>query len=359
MGNCSVEVSLAERQRGSVDAASYLPGAPMNVLVTVCVDEDTTCAGLDLYSHLVPRGKGFSFTRTAYSERLFAGTLPAGTHTYRRQIQAPSFPSTYDGDGIGWDWWVEATADVPWATDPRDRERFTVRSPTGRGLALDLPPPQGTEALGKRVRKLSRREVVYLTLGGGCAAVALCGLALHSLGTSSELPGVMTFLGSLAAVILLTTAAIPIVKRMLGLSKAAPIDVAVAIHRGAVPGDYRAVDAGDALTCIVHTDPRVTVEWMKASLAINEWTEWTEGHGEHRRQREWKATQFRRVTEMSRTGAPGQWRGAIPLPEPPFLYSVTDAGGHGLVWEVQIHLAHSGGKDPAEPIVRRIVASPA
>jgi hypothetical protein len=366
MASCTIEVSVAERPRGSAEPASYLPGEPMSVIVTIAVDEPTVCEALVLRSRVV--GEGFSPTTVGFEKLVFEGTWPAGTHVMRRKIRAPDFPPTYHGSWIGWDWWLEAVAHLSEEREARSRERFELRAPLDAGpLEVALPEPETLEGvIATRRAAAAGREVQWSTTAFGAvgAVAAVVGLALRASGTSHDLWGPLVGVGSMVFLMLLAWPAASSVFASAFRPRA--FDVAVALVRGNRTGGYRrapvAIDgaAEEVVVCTVSIDPRIVIDWMRARFSIDERVTETDRNGDQRRTRTFSLEAHSAVRDLAATGAPGEWQCQIPLPRAPEVpCPFEDADGDGLVWRLAIELEHSGGRKPDEPIVRRLHASPA
>jgi hypothetical protein len=355
MADCTVEISLHERERGSVEPAKYLPGETMSFTVTVTTDEEVTIDGLDVFSELETRGKGFGMELEGFRVRVFEGVLPAGRHSFEGSAAAPAWPSTYHGDHVGIDWWIHATADIPWAKDPKSREAFWLRAP--RDIELELPEPEGAEDVAGNKKRLRDWERGWLYF----AAIALTGSVLAhvlvSLGIEPELTVVLRFLGAVLGVGALLPALFAVLRRALGGGDRAPIAVAVALEEGSADVDYRSPEPEEGLTCTAFVEPGKKIDTIKGVIEMDEWAEWTEGTGDNRRKRNVRLTAFRRSLDMEPLGD-GRYRCVLTRPKPPYVCTVTDSGGHGLVWRVRIHVRHSGDKQPLDPIVRPFVVRP-
>jgi hypothetical protein len=348
-----------------VEPAKYLPGEPMTVTVTVQVDEPTACKGLELSVRVRGEGPGFAPEIVAHRERLFAGDWSAGQHEYRRTLPAPDQATTFRGDRVKVSWWVEVSADIPWAGDPQAREEFVVRTPPLSQLELVLPPPETPETRRALEARRGEQAVKSKRAGMGCTGVGVLGLLAFVLGTAlryghgateqvwGPLMGLGGFVGGAFLVVVVGGA----LAARLGSREARPVDIAVALAHGGGDAGYRAsATAGPSLTCVAYTDPDVAFESLTAHLEVNEFTEWVERGQEHRMKRSYEKTAMRRVAELAPTGTPGAWRGVLELGDQPLPPSIEDAGGHGVIWQVEIVPRRPGIAEEPERITRRIHA---
>lgn len=162
MGNCQLVVALD----ASVDPERMKPtvaqGVALTGTVTVVVDESVRCDGLtvglvmqrhDRHGGSGPHGQGETTT-------LFTGTWEPGTHRYPFTLEAPDRPG-YEGQVASWEWAVEANADIPWASDPRDRTPFVVASPPARSHDDIVYEPQPiTQSGGASTKRLLQKYAI-------------------------------------------------------------------------------------------------------------------------------------------------------------------------------------------------------
>jgi hypothetical protein len=354
--DCTIEISLHERERGSVEPAKYLPGETMHFTVTVTTDQEVTIAGLEVFSATEPRGKGFGLHLEGFRMTLFEGTLPPGTHTFEGSAKAPPWPSTYHGDHLGIDWWIHVTADIPWAKDPKSRESFWLRAP--QDITIELPKPEGPDDIGSRRKRLRDWERGWLLF----AAIALGGSALafllRSLNVETELTSALTCMGLGLGLGAFLPASLAVLRRALGGGDRAPIAVAVGLEEGSADVGYRAVQPEErGLTCTVFVELGKRVDVIKGIIELDEWAEWHEGSGDNRTKRQRRTTSYRRAVDMEDLGD-GQYRCVLPMMKPPYVCTMADSGGHGLEWRARIHILHSGEKLPLDEIVRPIIVRP-
>jgi len=352
VGECGVEIRIHD---SAGEPAEVQPGETMRFTVTVTTDKEVR-VGLDVFSAVESRGKGFGLELEGFRLRLFEGTLPMGTHAFEGSAKAPLHPSSYDGEHIGIDWWLHAVADIPWAKDPKAQAPFRLAPPPG--IELELPEPEGPEDVARHRTRFKRWERNWLLFGGVALLATALSILLAKSGVEPELfhglviPGGMLGLGGFFP------ALIAVLWRTLRGGRQAPIAVAVALAHQSADGGYRAVQPQRGITCTAFVETGKRIDELKGIIEVDEWAEWSEGTKESRSHHSVRRTQYRRAVDMKATDEPGHYRCVLPLPKQTYPATVTDSGGHGIQWIVRIHVRHSGGKEPLDPIVRLMTARP-
>lgn len=134
MSSCDLELALDRPDR------RYKVGETITGMVGVKVNADCTCNGLTVTLQWRTHGKGNRATGTAIGGVVYKGPWKAGErHVHPFEFKLPRGPVTYHGHDLNVDWYVTATADLPWALDPR-AEVDLVASPDGAPEPYDLGP---------------------------------------------------------------------------------------------------------------------------------------------------------------------------------------------------------------------------
>ena len=114
MSKCDLEVVLAS-------PGPFIPGDTVEGFVGVTVNKGCTCRALKVQLGWFTHGRGNRDRRVAREETVFEGPLVAGEKAlYPFSLVVPSGPFTFDGKHVSVGWEVRATADIPWAFDPKD-----------------------------------------------------------------------------------------------------------------------------------------------------------------------------------------------------------------------------------------------
>jgi hypothetical protein len=102
------------------------------------------CDGLVVKTQWFAHGRGEVTTGDGDSVELFRGEWAAGERrSYPFELPGPEGPLTYHGTEVNLDWRVVATADVPWAVDPRaESELVLVRGERPEGDLVQRLVPE-------------------------------------------------------------------------------------------------------------------------------------------------------------------------------------------------------------------------
>ncbi len=126
-----------------LDKTSYAVGEPIRGLVEVENDKDCKCTALHVWAKWHTHGRGNTARGEAEKLELFQGMWTAGDHpSYPFQLPPLLGPLTYHGTELNVDWEVHATADVPWAIDPKGDAPLTLTrgsAPPERVNQLTVP----------------------------------------------------------------------------------------------------------------------------------------------------------------------------------------------------------------------------
>ena len=128
-GHCELWIELERGER------VYGAGDPVRGAVVVEVSKDCRCDGLHVELGWYTHGKGNSVEQTCAQTRVFSGEWRADEQArFPFEFRLPNGPFTYHGHLLNLDWYVWASADIPWAIDPKIEEDILVAS-----RALDQP----------------------------------------------------------------------------------------------------------------------------------------------------------------------------------------------------------------------------
>lgn len=150
-------------------------GQPIRGAVTVdCSDKGGRCDGLTVRAQWRTHGRGNVRTGEGPTVELFRGEWRQGDQaSYEFELPGVDGPLTYHGTELNVDWEVVATADIPWAIDPKAAaELILVRGETPPDrvrqlIAAQEPTPElPAAALGCIVPFIS----IFILAGLGVAA---------------------------------------------------------------------------------------------------------------------------------------------------------------------------------------------
>lgn len=151
MAKCDLTLQLHDGKN------TFRPGETVNGTIQVRIDKDVRCDGLEVGLRWRTHGRGNTASETIVFETLFQGEWTAGTVFQRPfAFEFPAGPYTYHGNLLNVVWEVYATADIPWAIDPRVEEEVALRpNPeaepkwlTAAGSETHLPPKLNEQAWG-------------------------------------------------------------------------------------------------------------------------------------------------------------------------------------------------------------------
>lgn len=323
--------------------ATYEVGEPITGRVLVENDGDCTCKGLTVTLGWRTSGHGNDRTNLSGSADLYTGAWRADERaSYRFSFAGVRGPLTYHGSVMSVDWSVRATADVPWAVDPKaEADLVLVRGKTA---------PEEVDQGAVYVPKINvfRREVgdtLGATFAGACFGPLGVLLVLGGLGQlANGQRG--TGLGTLAS----------------GGLCLLVVGAAALKHRGA-PGekerfgeatawvDPRTLAPGGAVKVTFRSKPGVDVQLGKvtASLVCREVV--VRGGGKQLRTiRKELHRASKELGHEERVPGGGelvlQETLALPDDAPPSL----DLPDHELTWSVDLHVEMRGWPDWDEDV---------
>ena len=121
MAKCAINIELES------SSARYTPGQVIRGVVTVAVDSDVKCNGLSVDLVWRTHGRGNRRSEIAMELTLFEGQWAAGQDiSYPFEFTLPNGPMSYHGHYLNVDWYVRATADIPWAIDPKAEQEILL-----------------------------------------------------------------------------------------------------------------------------------------------------------------------------------------------------------------------------------------
>jgi hypothetical protein len=114
MSKCDIFVELDEPNR------RYGAGDTVRGKVRVVVDDACKCDALKIELRWQTHGRGNQTGVIRERDIPFQGKWSAGAeHVYPFELAVPNGPHSYHGHYLNVDWYVRATADIPWAVDPK------------------------------------------------------------------------------------------------------------------------------------------------------------------------------------------------------------------------------------------------
>ncbi len=326
MSKCDLEIILERPDR------TYQPGDTVRGMVGVTVNADCTCNGLTLTREWRTHGSGNKARGDSASEVLFKGAWTAGEqHVHPFEFRLPQGPLTYHGHHLNVDWYLRASADIPWAFDPKHEEEIIVAGTPER-------LPRGALAKVGDAGDRTMSGVVQLGVGGVLVAVA-SGFAIAGVG--------LTATNGLFGMLFL---ALPVLFWLVGFGVFVSGVRKVVAGRiyGGVQVEVSPVEArgGDTVAVRVAFTPRRQVTLIRAVARLKAVERCVSGSGTNSR------THTRTVHESEVVlrgagpllpGVPVEIHGAVTLPKkvaPSFV-----ASDNALQWTVEILLDGEGWKD--------------
>lgn len=128
MSKCQISIELS----GPEDFAR--PGGELEVIVHVSCNSVVKCNGLSLTRSWRTHGLGNPDQGGKEAEKLFSGTWEAGEYAYPTTVRFPETPTSYHGEAINVDWYLEAQANLPQAINRNVEQMVLVTDP-------DAPEP--------------------------------------------------------------------------------------------------------------------------------------------------------------------------------------------------------------------------
>lgn len=322
----TIELDRADR--------TYAPGEAITGRVRARPSQDLRCDALTVSVEVHTHGKGNPASAVGASEVIFRGDWSPGESVHEFALRAPSQVRLYHGELINVGFRVVATADVPWAFDPRVEEEIAVVHPPPQSLRLSWDEP-AFAARQASAGPFTCGGIVAMLLGVGLMAGA---------GTSSFLDEIAPC--SLPLLILGGIVAIGSGRRWLAQRKLGAVRLRL-VHEG--PASYRAQSGG--LTCRLELRPGANVRAARAEIVVRETA--TRGSGTDKK----TETHELHGSDVDLALAePGVYVGRLELPPiatTPYSFKVGDSG---IEWLVNVRVEIDGWPDWSSTIP--LVAAP-
>ncbi|MCP4220745.1 MAG: mechanosensitive ion channel, partial [bacterium] len=122
MSKCDLKVVFDRADR------VYHPGETISGNVEVEVNKDVKCNALKIEMRWQTHGKGNTdFEIMAETEEPEMEWNAGSMLRFPFRFKAPKMPLTYHGHFLNIDHYIRATADIPWAIDPKTSEEFILK----------------------------------------------------------------------------------------------------------------------------------------------------------------------------------------------------------------------------------------
>ena len=285
---------------------TFSPGETISGLVCVEVAAQTECRELVITLQRLIAGVGPRVTSKVARVELFKGRWAPGQHVYAFELPVdPSCAPTYQGSLLHIDWQLVATADVPWAIDPKEVVPLVIVSGPN--------PPTFTEAQAtprsRDTRPVDRTALVWV---GGL--FALVGVLIFALSFALwQVARALQLMGSATAFAGGVMLYYGLRNRVAGEALGA-VELLVPSHSA----------PGQEIPCVVRFTPTRAVQVNAISLKLLGMESVTSGTGQNRETME--VTFSEREAEIVRDpqlrpGEPFEARGVVRVPDdaPPSL----------------------------------------
>lgn len=165
MSKCEIRITLDR------DNPVYSIGDTLNCTVHVVVNKAVKCDGLVLRRSWYTHGRGNRDSDDLQKITLFKGEWQPGEYSYPCSFEIDSGPLTYHGHYINVDWMLEASADIPWATDPDTSVDFVVERGEGKLPQMLEEPDYGTDKvdMSKYRPYMLIAPLIFTAIGSGFA----------------------------------------------------------------------------------------------------------------------------------------------------------------------------------------------
>ena len=341
MSKCTVAVTVDGWEAMGDVAPTFSVGQPITGTVHVWVNAAVQCDGLDVQLVPVRTTQGYFLGLDLPSVRIFEGKWEPGEYDYRFSIPSPWLPS-HQGRHLGWKWIARATADIPWAIDPKGESEFRLEfaeTPT----ALEITPAGETtessksSGSGKFILPLAGVWVLSLLM----IAIGLAGplLELGHEEVTDNIGGAGLFVCIFSLMALGATSA----RGERSERSSSSIDRVALTHRHG-GGDYRS-GGGSFIDCNVSTN--ADIDTMVARLVVEEFIEWRTRKNDHTTVHRHHHVIHQQDAPLMQDVATGSWHGSLRVPEPGSVpyFSVGKPPGHGIVWKVELSTSLAGKVD--------------
>jgi hypothetical protein len=267
MSKCDLKVELEGDRR------QYAIGDTVTGNVLVDVNAECQCDGLSLSHFWRAHGRGNTNEGKPKSQELFVGRwYPGESHVYPFSFTVPPGPLTYHGHHLNVDWYARATADIPWAIDPKGEEDFIVHQgdysgviDQGTGL-LDnkhlQPLLSSMPQQGKPVKKIALGCLLLFLIPFVMAGLGALATGLKDL-LAGDLSGLGMVLFGTVFLIAPVVVLVGVLKRTVAERKLGPVEMTVGKDT-LYPGGSVQVK----LNCTPRSDLMLTA--LKATLIVRE-----------------------------------------------------------------------------------------
>lgn len=281
MAKCDLSIEIEENPRPTL-------GGTVRGVVRVEVDGEVECRGLRVRTMWATHGKGNRATGGENGETLFQGVWREGQPTtYPFEIPlCETGPAPYAGRYLNVDWFVHATADIPWKIDPHAEVRVPVRRDVvpdevwreqySKGFAV--PKALMKEALEEGAKNVTPAgKLVGWVLGGGCLLFVLA-ILLGTLGGAgaalwhallevrSVIDGERGWTDVLGSLVLLAIAAAVVLAIVVGISRV--VLRKQRLGEVALELDPAVVDPGEDVRVVLRGQPARTLQLNRATARL-------------------------------------------------------------------------------------------
>lgn len=304
------------------DTHEYVPGELIAGYVELVLDEPSECKAITLAWGWHTSGACDLEAEQAGTLLLGQGRLDAGTHRFGFDFVCPDSRPSYTGSLFSLGWTVDASADLPWAIDPRTRVEFRVVCPRGAPAQVGRLPVSRTSTIVRNV------------VGLACIVPALL-LATHAIrklieGRYDVVDSGLLLVPAVGLVWLTWKALAPTIGRY-GLTRR----------------DIQVLVAPDKLVIALVLTSRHTLGHVRASLIAEEYA--SKRSGDRHKIQLQRTHEEHRVEHVGRAGT-HELR--IELPRPDFAragWSI-DLRCSKLTWRVELEFELEGWPDLVEVV---------
>jgi hypothetical protein len=323
MAKCEIWLEL------DADRPVFRAGEVLSGTVHVEVDSDCRCDGLDCEIGWYTHGRGNSVEKTCLERRLFTGEWSAGSHVqYPVEFTLPDGPFTYHGHYLNIDWYIWASADIPWALDPKAEQDFVLQ-PGDSVDGLDYTPTHSALATATPPGSLSMKQGFQAIFGLLVAAIGI----IFTVGfvVLGDADGFGIFLFGGISVVAGGAVAFPVVRRMLAEQRLGAVEVELVPQR---------VPPGSTVLCSVRFTPQRDVHLLGADILFRGREEVVSGSGTNRSTHTHTVHEVRRPLLDGPRDAPAgdftELSARLEVPaDAPLSFAARD---NELEWSAEVHV---------------------
>jgi hypothetical protein len=170
MAKCDIRIEYENDKR------SYTVGEAVRGTVYVSVNSDCKCDAFIISCMWRAHGRGNQANHPSHEETVFKGEWKAGeSHSFPFEFEAPPGPLTYHGHYLNVDWYIHATADIPWALDPSAEEDFHLALADGDDTVVAIGSegamPELVQYLGQSASEVDSLKADRLIVDPGSQAL--------------------------------------------------------------------------------------------------------------------------------------------------------------------------------------------